>query len=45
MGALADITIIARWEVKKSFSMMSGDVLPFAIVLFVLLVAVTGFSA
>lgn len=45
MGTLADITTIARWEVKKSFSMMSRDVLPLAIVLFVLLVAVTGFSA
>ncbi len=44
MGTLADIWTIARWEVRKSFSMMSRDVLPLAIVLFVLLVAVTGFS-
>ncbi|MDD1694659.1 MAG: ABC transporter permease [Methanoregula sp.] len=45
MGAPADILTIARWEVKKSFSMMSRDVLPLAVVLFVLLVVVTGFSA
>ncbi len=45
MGTLTDITTIARWEVKKSFSMMSRDILPLAIVLFVLLIAVTGFSA
>jgi len=45
MGALADIRTIAKWEVKKSFTMMSRDVLPLAIVLFVLLIAVTGFSA
>ncbi|MDO9035941.1 MAG: ABC transporter permease [Methanoregula sp.] len=45
MGRLTDISTIARWEVKKSFTMMSRDVLPFAIILFVLLVAVTGFAA
>ncbi|MCK9632347.1 MAG: ABC transporter permease [Methanoregula sp.] len=45
MGALTDILTIAKWEVKKSFSMMSRDVLPLAVILFVLLVAVTGFSA
>jgi ABC-type Na+ efflux pump permease subunit len=45
MGTLADISTIARWEVKKSFTMMSRDVLPLAVVLFVLLIAVTGFSA
>ncbi|MDD4137404.1 MAG: ABC transporter permease [Methanoregula sp.] len=45
MGALADILTIARWEVKKSISLMSRDVLPLAVILFVLLVAVTGFSA
>ncbi|MFA5221920.1 MAG: ABC transporter permease, partial [Methanoregula sp.] len=45
MSALADISTIARWEIKKSFSMMSRDVLPIAIILFVLLVAVTGFAA
>jgi ABC-type Na+ efflux pump permease subunit len=45
MGALADIRTIARWEVKKAFTMMRRDMLPLAIVLFVLLVAVTGFSA
>jgi ABC-type Na+ efflux pump permease subunit len=45
MGRLTDISTIARWEVKKSFTMMSREVLPFAIILFVLLVAVTGFAA
>ncbi|MDP3564064.1 MAG: ABC transporter permease, partial [Methanoregula sp.] len=45
MGRLKDISTIARWEVKKSFTVMSRDVLPFAIILFVLLVAVTGFAA
>ncbi len=45
MGTLTDIATIARWEVKKSFSMLGRDVLPFAIILFVLLVLVTGFAA
>jgi ABC-type Na+ efflux pump permease subunit len=44
MGALRDIFTIARWEVKKSFSLMGKNVLPLAIVLFVLLIAVTGFA-
>ena len=44
MGALRDILTIARWEVKKSFSLMGRNVLPLAIVLFVLLIAVTGFA-
>ena len=45
MSTLTDISTIARWEVKKSFSMMSRDVLPFSIILFVLLMVVTGFTA
>ena len=45
MGSLTDIATIARWEVKKSFSMLGRDVLPYAIILFVLLVLVTGFTA
>ena len=45
MGRLTDIWTIARWEVKKSFTMMSREVLPFAIVLFIILVAVTGYAA
>ena len=45
MSTLTDIATIARWEVKKSFSTMSRDVLPLAIILFVLLVLVTGFTA
>ncbi len=45
MSTLRDIATIARWEVKKSFSMMSRDVLPLSIVLFVLLMLATGFTA
>jgi len=45
MGMPADIVTIARWEVKKSFTMMSRDVLPLAVILFILLVIVTGFAA
>jgi ABC-type Na+ efflux pump permease subunit len=45
MGTLTDIATIARWEVKKSFTMLGREVLPFAIILFVLLVVVTGFAA
>jgi ABC-type Na+ efflux pump permease subunit len=45
MGTLTDIATIARWEVKKSFTMLGRDVLPFAIILFVLLVVVTAFAA
>ena len=44
MGAFRDIATIARWEVKRSFSLMGRNVLPLAIVLFVLLIAVTGFA-
>jgi ABC-type Na+ efflux pump permease subunit len=45
MSTLTDITTIARWEVKKSFSMMSRGVLPLAAILFILLVLVTGLTA
>ena len=45
MSTLTDIATIARWEVKKSFSTMSRDVLPVSIILFILLILVTGFSA
>jgi ABC-type Na+ efflux pump permease subunit len=45
MSTLRDISTIARWEVKKSFSMVSRDVLPLSIVLFVLLMLATGFTA
>ena len=45
MGALADIATIAKWEIKKTFTMMGRNVLPLAIVLFVLLILVTGFAA
>ncbi len=45
MGTLTDIATIARWEVKKSLTLMSRDTLPLAVVLFILLVLVTGFTA
>ncbi|MFA5212868.1 MAG: ABC transporter permease [Methanoregula sp.] len=45
MSIYRDIATIARWEVKRSFSMMSRDVLPFAIILLILLVLATGFTA
>jgi ABC-type Na+ efflux pump permease subunit len=45
MGALSDITTIARWEVRRTLTQMSRDTLPLAIVLFVLLILVTGFAA
>jgi ABC-type Na+ efflux pump permease subunit len=45
MSALTDVFTIARWEVKKSFSVMNRDTLPLAIILFILLVLVTGFTA
>jgi ABC-type Na+ efflux pump permease subunit len=45
MGIFSDILTIARWEVKKSFSTMGRNVLPLAVVLFVLLIIATGFVA
>jgi ABC-type Na+ efflux pump permease subunit len=45
MSTLTDIFTIARWEIKKSFTLMSRDTLPLAVILFVLLVLVTGFTA
>ena len=45
MGIFSDIFTIARWEVKKSFSTMGRNVLPLAIILFILLILTTGFVA
>jgi ABC-type Na+ efflux pump permease subunit len=45
MGAASDILTIAKWEIKKTFTVMGKNVLPLAIILFVLLILVTGFSA
>ena len=45
MGIFSDIFTIARWEVKKSFSTMGRNVLPLAIILFILLILATGFVA
>ncbi|MDD1683228.1 MAG: ABC transporter permease [Methanoregula sp.] len=44
MDELRDIFTIARWEVKRSLTLMGKNVLPPAIVLLVLLIAVTGFA-
>ena len=45
MGYSRDILTIAKWEVKRSVGTMGRNVLPVAIILIVLLVAVTGFTA
>jgi ABC-type Na+ efflux pump permease subunit len=45
MGIFSDICTISRWEVKKSFSTMGRNVLPLAVILFILLVLATGFVA
>ena len=45
MGIFSDILTIARWEVKKSFTTMGRNVLPLAILLFILLILATGFVA
>ncbi|HVN66588.1 MAG TPA: ABC transporter permease [Methanomicrobiales archaeon] len=45
MGTFSEIVTIASWEVRRSFSTMGRNVLPLAILLFVLLVAATGFVA
>ncbi len=45
MGIFSDILTIARWEVRRSFSTMGRQVLPLAILLFILLILATGFVA
>lgn len=45
MGYSRDILTIAKWEVKRSSGTMGKTVLPVAIILLVLLIAVTGFTA
>ncbi|MFA5331093.1 MAG: ABC transporter permease [Methanoregula sp.] len=45
MGSLKDVATISRWEIKKSFSLVSRDIIPVAVILFILLVIVTGFAA
>jgi len=42
---LSRIGTLARWEVKRAFGVMGKGMLPMAVVLFVLLVAATGFAA
>ena len=45
MGYSRDILTIAKWEVRRSVGTMGKDVLPIAVLLVFLLVAVTGFTA
>jgi ABC-type Na+ efflux pump permease subunit len=45
MGAFRDIATIARWEVKRTLTQMSRETLPLAVILFILLILVTGFAA
>ena len=33
MGALADIAVIAKWEIKRTLAQMSRDTLPLAVIL------------
>ncbi|OPY48336.1 MAG: hypothetical protein A4E42_00092 [Methanoregulaceae archaeon PtaU1.Bin222] len=42
---LGQIATLARWEVRRTFGIMGKSMLPAAIILFVLLIAVTGFTA
>ena len=45
MGYSRDIFTIAKWEIKRSVGTMGKNVLPVALILIVLLIAVTGFTA
>ncbi len=45
MQVLSQVSTIARWEIRRSFGVMGKNVLPVAVLLFILLVAVTGFTA
>jgi len=41
----AQIATLARWEIRRTFGIMGKNMLPMAVVLFILLIAVTGFTA
>ena len=45
MGFISSIMTISRWEIKRSLTTMSRNVLPMALGLFVLLVLVSGYAA
>lgn len=45
MKVLSGVLTIARWEIKRLLGTMGTSVLPAAVVLLILLVAVTGFTA
>jgi ABC-type Na+ efflux pump permease subunit len=45
MNPITSVLTIAKWEIRKSFGAMTRDVLPLAVLLFILLILVTGFAA
>jgi ABC-type Na+ efflux pump permease subunit len=45
LNFFASILTIANWEVRKSLGTMGRSVLPLAVLLFIILVAVTGYTA
>lgn len=45
MNVFASILTIASWEVRKTLGTMGRSVLPLAVVLFLILIAVTGFTS
>jgi ABC-type Na+ efflux pump permease subunit len=45
MGYTRDILTISRWEIRRAFGTMGKNVIPVALILLVLLIAVTGFTA
>ena len=42
---LTHVATLARWEIRRTFGIVGKSMLPMAILLFILLVAVTGFTA
>lgn len=42
---MSQLLTISRWEVKRFFGSMSRDLLPLSIILFILLILVSGFAA
>ena len=45
LGYIRQILVMARWELLRTFSTMGRGILPAAIILFILLVAVSGLTA
>lgn len=42
---LGQIATLSRWEIKRTFGIMGKSMLPAAVILFILLIAVTGYTA